>query len=121
MANPGENPNIQEFQKAIDRYHELARQNPYDVRILTNLAWSYERAGEYPQAVQQFKQALDVDQNYVDAQYGLGLALLGNGQHQEALEALKRAYQLAASAEDRGYMVTVQHHVEVLHRRYGAG
>jgi len=94
------------------------RQNPYDIRVLTNLAWSYERAGEYPQAVQQFRQALSLDQNDVNALYGLGLALLGNGQQREALEVLEQAHRLAAESDDRSYMVTVQHQVEVLFRRY---
>jgi len=119
MANPGERPNLADYHKVIDQYHELSRQNPYDVRILTNLAWAYERAGEFPQAVQQFRQALDLDQNYTDAQYGLGLALLGNGQNQDALQVLERASQLASHSEDRSYMVTVQHHVDVYHRRFG--
>lgn len=109
---------VEAWQQSIDRYHDRVRQNPYDVQILTNLAWSYERAGEYPQAIQQFKQALSLDQNSTDAQYGLGLALLGNDQHQEALQALERAHSLAVESDNRGYMVIVQHHCEVLFRRY---
>lgn len=114
-------PNLrrtQDFQTAIDRYHELAHQNPYDTKVLTSLAWSYERAGEYPQAVQQFKQAIGIDQNQPDAYFGLGLALLGNNQISDAIEALEQAHRLAAQSDDLSYMVTLQHQVDVLLRLY---
>lgn len=106
----------QEWQHAIARYHQLVAEQPHDVRLLTNLAWSYERAGEYTQAVEHFKKALTLDQDYTDASYGLGLALLRNGQRQEALQALERAHALAGASEHRGFTVIVQHHCRVLIR-----
>ena len=113
-----EQTNIAEYEKAIDRYHELARQNPNDVTLLTNLAWSYERAGEHKQAVQQFKQALEVDQDSIDAQYGLGVALFGADQMADARRAFEHTLELVAQSDDRSYMVVVQEQVNVYMRRF---
>jgi tetratricopeptide (TPR) repeat protein len=118
MANPGEQPNVQEYRQAIARFSDLVEREPYDVRIRTNLAWGYERIGEYPTAVEKFRQALEIDPDSIDAHYGLGLALIGNGEVLRALEELDLARQLARRSEDRSYMVVLQHHVDVFHRRY---
>jgi Flp pilus assembly protein TadD len=118
MVNPGEQPSDQEYRKAIARFSELVEREPYDVRIRTNLAWGYERTGEYGAAVEKFRQALEIDPDSVDAHFGLGLALLGSGEVQRALEEFDLAGQLARHTENRSYMVVLQHHVDVFHRRY---
>ncbi len=106
-----------ELQQAIDRYHELLRQSPNDVGLVTNLAWSYERAGEYPEAVQGFQRALELQVNDHNVYYGLGLALMGSGRLPEAREALERAESVAREYADRSTMVVVGSQVKSLIRR----
>ena len=118
MANPGEQPNGQEYRQAIAHFGHLVEREPYDVRFHTNLAWGYERIGEFGTAVEKFRHALEIDPDSIDAHYGLGLALLGSGEVQRALEELELARQLSRRSEDRSYMVVLQHHVDVLHRRH---
>ena len=102
----------EELQKLIERYSDLLAENPDDVDKLINLAWSYERAGDYQQAVGYFRQAIERDPQNHDAYYGLGLALLGDGQVEEGLQALEKARDLAQNAEDRGETVIVSQQVE---------
>jgi tetratricopeptide (TPR) repeat protein len=118
MANPGEQTNVQEYRQAIAHFSDLVEREPYDVQIRTTLAWGYERIGEYSTAVEKFRQALEINPDAIDARYGLGLALIGSGEIQRALEEFDLARQLARRSEDRSYVVVLQHHVDVLHRRY---
>jgi tetratricopeptide (TPR) repeat protein len=118
MTGIGEPPNKSELHDAASRYRLLVEKNPDDVRLQTNLAWSYERVMEFKQAIEEFRRALKIDPMHTDAQYGLGLALLGNHQIEEALESFERARKLANQSEDRGYMAVVHHHVDVFFRRY---
>jgi tetratricopeptide (TPR) repeat protein len=118
MTGIGESPNKSELQNAISHFQGLIEKNPEDVRLQTNLAWSFERARDFSSAIEVFRQALSIDPNYTDAQYGLGLALLGNGQIEQALESFGRARKLADNSEDRGYVAVVHHHIDVFFRRY---
>ncbi|MBN1311259.1 MAG: tetratricopeptide repeat protein [Anaerolineae bacterium] len=107
-----------DFAKVIEHYNSMVHQNPDDVMWLTNLAWSYERIGQYQEAIQQFRRALDVSQNDFDAHYGLGLALLSDGRPQEALEEFVRARDLVVEeSTDRSKIVMLSKQVEVLIRR----
>lgn len=119
MTSIGELPSTSNFQEAALRYRQLVEDNPDDVRLQTNLAWSYERAKDYERAIEAFHRALRIDPTFTDAQYGLGIALLGNHQPDEALDSFKRARSLADQSEDRGYTAIVHHHVDVYFRRYG--
>lgn len=109
-----------DYYAAIDRYHELLHQTPNDIGLLLNLAWSYERVGQYAEAVQQFRRALDLNEKSFDAYYGLGLALMGSGAKRDALTAFKKARDLAMSeSDDRSQMVMVAKQVEVYIHRLG--
>ena len=105
------------FQKTIERYHDLIRQNPDDVGLLTNLAWSYERAGQYQEAIQHFRRASELNPQDYNVYYGLGLALMGHGQRQEALKAFLRARDLAHEGTDHSTMVIVAKQVESISHR----
>jgi cytochrome c-type biogenesis protein CcmH/NrfG len=120
MAQIGEQPNFPELKQAIEQYREQVADKPEDVRLLTNLAWGFERSGSFAEAIEGFKNALRVDPNHIDAHYGLGLALLESGQIPSALEAFTRARTLASRSEDQGYVAIVHHHIDVFFRRYGA-
>ena len=110
-----------ELQQVIDRYHDLLRQAPNDLGLLINLAWSYERAGQYPEAIQQFRRALELNPQDYNAHYGLGLALMGNGQAQQALAEMLRARDLVADSNDRSAMVILTRQVDSIRHRLDVG
>ena len=107
-----------ELKKVIEHYNAMVRENPDDVVWMTNLAWSYERIGQYQEAIQQFQRALDVNEADFDVHYGLGLALLGDDRPQEAHEQFVRARDLVMTeSTDRSEIVMLSKQVEVLIRR----
>lgn len=107
-----------EYQDVIDQYHIDLHHNPGDAGLVTNLAWAYERVGQYRKAIQHFHRALELDPNDFHARYGLGLALLGEKQQQDALEQFALARDLAASkSTNRSELVTLSKQVEILFRR----
>lgn len=109
---------VDDFQGTIDHYRELIRQSPDDMGLITNLAWCYERAGQYHDAIQEFHRALDLDVRNFNVHYGMGLALLGEGRKQEALRHFELARDLVASeSSDRSEIVMLTKQVEVLVRR----
>lgn len=109
---------VGDFQGIIDHYQQLIQQTPDDIGLVTNLAWCCERAGQYPDAIRELHRALDLSEKDFNVHYGLGLALLGKGKRQEALNQLKLARDWVASeSSDRSEIVMLSKQVEVLVRR----
>jgi tetratricopeptide (TPR) repeat protein len=107
-----------ELQRVIEHYNSMVHQNPDDIVWITNLAWSYERIGQYQEAIREFRRVLDVNESDIDAHYGLGLALLGDNQPQEALAQFVRARDFAMTeSADRSKIAMLSKQVEVLIRR----
>jgi Flp pilus assembly protein TadD len=111
--------NSDELHKVIDHYHDLLRQAPNDLGLLINLAWSYERAGQFPEAIQQFRRALEFNTHDYNAHYGLGLACMGNGQIQEARAEFQQARDLAADSDDRSAIVVISRQIDSISHRLG--
>lgn len=101
-----------ELEVALDYFNNLVHQNPQDATALTNLAWVYERAGDYDQAIDHFQQALELDQDNIHTNYGLGLALMGINRPEQAKTAFRRAAELAQRSDDHALLVTVLRQVE---------
>jgi len=107
------------LQETIDRYHELLRLTPNDAGLVTNLAWSYERALAFPEAIQGFKRALELSPNDYNIHYGMGLALMGSGALPAARDALMRAAELARENADQSTKTIIAKQVESISRRLG--
>jgi Flp pilus assembly protein TadD len=106
-----------DLQITIDRYHDLLHQSPNDLGLLINLAWSYERSGQFPESIQQFRRALELSPRDYNAHYGLGLALMGNRQHQQALAEMTQARELASESDDRSATVILARQVDSISHR----
>lgn len=102
----------QDIQSAVEYYVNLSRQNPNDLEVIMNLAWIYQRAGQHQYAIDYFNRALSMDNQNAHLYYGLGLAYMGNGQADKATEALRSAYQLAASFDDRAEKTVMSKQIE---------
>lgn len=78
-------------------------------------AWGLHRNNQNEEAAAAFRELTQVDEHSVDAYYGLGLSLRAMGQREDAVEAFRRAYNLAKEklealraeiAEQQGETVT---------------
>lgn len=109
----------EDLHHAIDHYHDLLRQAPNDLGLLINLAWSYERTGQYPEAIQEFRRAIDFNGADYNAHYGLALALMGNGQLPQARSEFQRARDLAGESNDRSAIVVLSKQIDSISHRLG--
>jgi eukaryotic-like serine/threonine-protein kinase len=86
---------INDNQKAIEEYENLARITPDDSEMLLNLAAVYRATGAFDRAREQYSKLLAHDPKYVDALIGLGQVDTLGGHAQTGLEYLNRALTLA--------------------------
>jgi len=63
--------------------------------------WELHARKQYDQAIEQFRKAIEVDGNAVDAYYGLGLSCKAKGEKAEAIRAFEKVIALAPGLEDR--------------------
>ncbi len=59
-----------------------------------NLGLQHKEAKRFPEAVENFRRAVDLRQNFPEAWNELGFSLRQSGQYSEALKAYERALQL---------------------------
>jgi Tfp pilus assembly protein PilF len=59
-----------------------------------NLARIYEREGNIDDAIREYRRALDIDRDYVDAHYNLGLLYFHQGKFELAIEEFTEATRL---------------------------
>lgn len=85
----------------IDTYRAAVTTNPNNAEARCNLAWGYYGQRQFAEAVKEFQEALRLDANWLDAHYGLGLALKGAGSKTEAVAAFEKAAALAPQIDDR--------------------
>lgn len=81
-------PDIAELESLIQRFPD----KPFP---RYGLAMEYKKAGRFPDAVAQFKKALELDPNYVAAYMHCGLAQREAGQIDEAKATLQQGLQVA--------------------------
>lgn len=82
--------------KAEDRSksQDVSRQASAEARRLYKLGVKYGRSGLFRQASELFQKAVELNPNYADAHYGLGLALFDQGRWEEAIRSLENAIKI---------------------------
>ncbi|KAK3147731.1 hypothetical protein QOZ80_3BG0286040 [Eleusine coracana subsp. coracana] len=83
---------VQEFQKAIDL-------KPGHVDALYNLGGLNMDAGRYVRAAEMYTRVLSIRPNHWRAQLNKAVALLGQGESEEAKKALKEAFKMTQRVE----------------------
>ena len=68
--------------------------DPLSLIINTDWGWVYYRARSYDLAIEQLQKTIAIDQNFYDAQFGLGLAYIFKGEISKGLEQLRQAMRL---------------------------
>jgi eukaryotic-like serine/threonine-protein kinase len=87
-------------QKAIESYEQLAKSSPGDAMIEFDLGTLYEQAGALEQATKSFTKVVEIDSKFVEGLLALGRVQIKNGQPQPSLEHLDKALSLAIQLDN---------------------
>jgi tetratricopeptide (TPR) repeat protein len=68
--------------------------DPLSLIIQTHLGWVFYTLGEYDLAIKQLRQALELDRNFLFAQWMLGQTHSVAGQHREAIRLIEKVNAL---------------------------
>lgn len=79
---------------ALVKIHAAHEQRPKDVQIINSLAVIFLQMNDVETAIELFKRATEIDQNYFDGWKNLGIALKKAERYQAAELALTAAYRL---------------------------
>lgn len=96
-----------EASSVLDQYRAQVEAEPESVDAKCNLGWGHYGERQYDQAIEVFREALQLDGGSVDALYGLGLSLKEGGRHEEAVPVFVKVMRLAPQKEPgaRGTML----------------
>ncbi|NDJ52475.1 MAG: tetratricopeptide repeat protein [Chloroflexi bacterium] len=108
---------MSEIEQAIQHFSDLVNQNPDNAEAVMNLAWTFERQGDYDAAIAQFESALQIDPSNHHALYGLGLTLLGHGDLDGAADVLARTESLLDGVENKSVLVVMARQISALRYR----
>ncbi len=73
---------------------DVSKQASAEAKRFYKLGVKYGRSGLFRQASELFQKAVDLNPNYADAHYGLGLALFDQGRWEEAIRPLENALKI---------------------------
>jgi len=85
----------------LDILKSLVVQNPADSFARYGLAMAYASAGDYGQAVEEYRKLIDVNPKYVAAYYHGGQALEKIGKRDEAREIYQRGIAVCTEVGDQ--------------------
>lgn len=74
---------------------------PEEAGTYIDLGWEFHAKKQYDQAIEQFRKAIAMDGNAVDAYYGLGLSYKAKREKEAAIQAFEKVIALAPTLEDR--------------------
>ncbi len=74
--------------------------HPESVDAFISKGWSHIGRGEFDPAIAAFEQALSLNSQSMDAQYGLGAAANAKGDKARARHAFERVLELAKHSQD---------------------
>jgi len=81
--------------------------DPLSLAANLNLGWQYHWARQYDLAVEQLRKTLEMEPNFEQGRWGLGLAYEGNGLFEEAAKEFQKA--MALSGGNPVYLASLGH------------
>ena len=90
---------MRRFPEAIEHAKLCTQLNPLLLPAKSHLALTYYYAGQYPAAMEQYRELLKDDPERAGAHAGLSAVLLKMGREKEALEEWQKALSLAGDGE----------------------
>ena len=91
---------VNDHQKAIEAYENLAKVSPDDTDVQFNLAGLYQSTGSFDRARELYAKLLANDPKYVDAMVGMARVEVNSGKPLGGLDYLNRALSLAIQLEN---------------------
>jgi len=92
---------INDNQKAIGYYEDMAKVSPEDTDVQFALGGLYENTGAYDKAREHFDGVLQRDPQYIDALMARGRVEIRSSNPSKGLEYLNRAYSLAIQLDNQ--------------------
>ncbi len=92
---------VNDNQKAIEAYENLAKASPYDPDIQFALARTYEAASDFDKSREHYAKTLEQDPKYVDALLASGRVEIKAGKPEAGLNYLNRAYDLSVQLDNQ--------------------
>ncbi len=88
------------FQKAVIYYEEAVKINPYHLRVLNDLATSYEKTGRYDKAIEMYMKALKAAPFFSESLLNLSATFYNTGQIDSALMVINKVQRIKLSYRD---------------------
>jgi tetratricopeptide (TPR) repeat protein len=85
---------LERYAEAEPYFHAALHADPGNAAAHFNLGYTYDKRGQFEDAIHAFREATRLNPKLDRAWYGLGLAHAQLGQHREAAEALEQAATL---------------------------
>lgn len=102
---------LQRNEKALALYNVCAQAKPRDKNMLNNRGLCQSRLGLWEAAEQSLRNALNIDPNYTDAYFNLGLLYKQQGRYTESLACFEQAIKLQPGLN------TAQEHIRELRQK----
>ena len=91
-----------QFPESIQRYRRLIKDDPKNVALVSNLAYTIMESGDPVSAETEYRHALTIDPHYENAAVNLGLLLARQRRYEEALALLVPAIGESAAHHNLG-------------------
>jgi len=100
---------IEQYHEAIKYYQMSMPEGTVDAEGLTEIGECYRMLDDPKQALSHFSEALEIDNDYSDAHYGIGMIKYEDQKYMESLLFLKEAIKLAPYNPDYWYALGVSY------------
>jgi tetratricopeptide (TPR) repeat protein len=90
-----------EFSQTLGDYEAALQSHPHDAQLSFRIGLLRGQAGDFAGAVKAFKQALEIQPNFAEAHYNLGLALLADSGNMPAWKEALAQFQAALAAQPK--------------------
>ena len=91
----GSSEELKRINEQLDFYQERVNNNPQSLEDRIILGYTHYLLGNNNQAVNEFKHVLEIDDNYFDAYYNLGLVYFEEEKYYDALSMFNKTVQIA--------------------------
>ena len=108
---------VNDNQKAIESYENLAKVSPDDTDVSFNLGRLYEDTGAFDKAQAEYAKVLARDPKYVNGLFAMGRVEIRRGNAQPALEYLNNALTYAIQLENEEQRADVLNAIGVAYKR----
>src|SRR5580692_1125815 len=87
--------------QTLGDYEAALQSHPQDAQLSFRIGLLRGQAGDFAGAVKAFKQALEIQPNFAEAHYNLGLALLADSGNMPAWKEALAQFQAALAAQPK--------------------